>query len=44
MSALEQIPAEVLALPTSGVNIQPGTLGEQLGDRPTALVFLRHFG
>ena len=29
----------------SGLNIQPGTLAEQLtADQPTLLVFLRHYG
>lgn len=27
-----------------GVNLKPGTLADQVGDGPTLLVFLRHFG
>ncbi len=38
------IAPEVLDLPVAGVNLAPGTLGDQLGDRLTLLVFLRHFG
>ena len=30
--------------PVTGFNLQPGTLSEQIGDRPTLIVFLRHFG
>ena len=28
----------------TGLNLQAGTLSEQIGDRPTLIVFLRHFG
>ena len=35
---------ETLALPVVGLNLHPGTLADQLGDRPTLLVFLRHAG
>ncbi|MGN6561692.1 MAG: hypothetical protein ACTHMJ_01330 [Thermomicrobiales bacterium] len=41
---MERIPEGMLALPVSGVNLAPGTFGEQIGDQPTLLVFLRHFG
>jgi len=41
---VDTIPDEVLDAPVSGVNLMPGTLRGQLGDRPTLLVFLRHFG
>ncbi len=34
----------VFQQPVEGVNLQPGTLGDQVDDRPTLLVFLRHFG
>jgi hypothetical protein len=34
----------VLATPVTGTNLVPGTLADQLGDRLTLLVFLRHFG
>lgn len=30
--------------PVTGLNLRPGTLGEQIGARPTLIVFLRHFG
>jgi hypothetical protein len=39
-----QIPAETLEASFAGVNISPGSLGDQLGDRPTLIVFLRFFG
>ena len=35
---------DTLDLPVTGLNLRPGTLGDQLGDRPTLLVFLRHAG
>lgn len=38
------IPPEVLDAQVTGVNLMPGTLRDQLGDAPTLLVFLRHFG
>ena len=41
---MERIPGEVLDRFVSGVNLMPGPLRDQLGDRPTLLVFLRHFG
>lgn len=41
---LEQIPAEALSAPVTGVGLQPGTLADQLGDDVELLVFLRHFG
>lgn len=34
----------VLKTAVTGVNLQPGNLGDQLQDTPTLLVFLRHFG
>ena len=39
-----RIPEAVLKQPVAGVNLAPGTLGDQLGDELTLLVFLRHFG
>ena len=39
-----QIPTEVLARPVRGTNLKHATLGECLGQGPTLLVFLRHFG
>lgn len=41
---MERIPDAVLARFVRGVSLMPGTLRDQLGDRPTLLVFLRHFG
>jgi hypothetical protein len=45
---LETIPEELLDRPVVGVGLSPGSLRDQLGgetgDRPTLLVFLRHFG
>lgn len=41
---LVQLPPDLLGASVSGVNLMPGSLGDQLGDRPTLLVFLRHFG
>lgn len=41
---LQSLPATVLDTPVEGVNLRPGTLREQLGDTPTLLIFLRHFG
>ena len=38
------LPAEVRDLPVKGRNLIPGTFGDQIGDEPTLLVFLRHFG
>jgi hypothetical protein len=42
--SMQQINSEILDLPVEGANLQPGSLRDQLGDRPTLLVFLRHFG
>ncbi len=30
--------------PLDGYRLEPGTLADQLGDVPTLLVFLRHYG
>ena len=38
------IPSSVLAQPVRGRGLVGGTGAEQLGPRPVALVFLRHFG
>jgi hypothetical protein len=35
---------EVLGWPVEGLNLRPGTLGDQLDSRPTLVVFLRHLG
>ena len=43
--AMNQTIAEnVLRQPVVGVNLRVGALRDQLGDQPTLLVFLRHFG
>ena len=34
----------LLDRPVAGINLEPGTLRHQLGEAPTLLVFLRHFG
>jgi hypothetical protein len=41
---LERIAPGVLDRFVAGVNLMPGSLRDQLGERPTLLVFLRHFG
>jgi hypothetical protein len=41
---MKSIPKEILDTPVTGVNLKPGTLREQVGETPTVLVFLRHFG
>lgn len=38
------IPEAVLARPVTGMNLMPGSLGDQLGADPVLLVFLRQFG
>ncbi len=44
MKAGEAIPAELTGRMVSGVNLSPGSLGDQLTDDVTLLIFLRHFG
>lgn len=41
---MKQIPTITLDTAVAGLNLRPGSLGNQLGDQPTLLVFLRHFG
>jgi hypothetical protein len=42
---MEAINPQILSQPVDGVNLKPGTLGDQIDPaRPTLLVFLRHFG
>ncbi len=42
---MKTIPSTLLTQPVVGLNLQLGTLADQLqGSRPTLLVFLRHFG
>jgi|GEM_PF-5841573 len=38
------IDAAVLDEPVAGRNLAASTFGAVLGDRPSALVFLRHYG
>lgn len=38
------IDSEIWQQPVQGVNLQPGTLADQLQPGPNLLVFLRHFG
>jgi hypothetical protein len=41
----ETVPAEILQTAVEGLNLgDAATLGDLLGDRPTLMVFLRHFG
>ena len=42
--ALIPIDSSVLDAAVAGRHLQPGTLRDQLGSRPTLLVFLRHLG
>lgn len=37
-------PLPAADLPVRGVNLRPGALADQLDDRPTLIVFLRHLG
>lgn len=41
---MDQTRTPALDTPVTGRNLRPGTLRDQLGDTPTLLVFLRHFG
>jgi len=41
---MKKIPPALLDRPVSGYNLAGATLREELGDTPTLLVFLRHFG
>lgn len=38
------LPDALLARPVTGRRLEGGTLADQLGPRPDALIFLRHFG
>ncbi len=39
------IPDSVLQTPATGLNLAPGTLADQFDlEKPTLLVFLRHYG
>lgn len=38
------LPPELLETPLRGRRLQGVTLGAALGDEPTLLIFLRHFG
>lgn len=41
---MNTIPLSLLDRPVTGVHLAPGALRDQIGERPTALIFLRHFG
>jgi hypothetical protein len=41
---MKMIPQSILETSVAGVNLRPGALGDQLGEKGTLLVFLRHFG
>lgn len=42
---MHSIPDEILTRTVEGLNLRPGALRDQLDlERPTLLVFLRHFG
>lgn len=41
---MRTIDTTILTTPVTGLNLQAGTLEDQLGNTPTLLVFLRHFG
>ena len=40
----ETLPDESLDRPIDGIGLRGRTLREELGNEPTLLVFLRHFG
>jgi hypothetical protein len=40
----KKLSQEALKVPIEGLNLQAGTLGEQLGSETQLLVFLRHLG
>ncbi len=41
---MQSIPNLTLETPITGVNLRAATLRQELGETPTVLVFLRHFG
>lgn len=42
---MPNLDSNLLNAPVQGLNLQPGTLRDQLStEQPTLLVFLRHFG
>jgi hypothetical protein len=41
---VKSIPKTILETPIAGVNLNANTLRQELGETPTVLVFLRHFG
>lgn len=41
---MKSIPQSTLEAAVKGVNLATGTLRMQLGETPTLLIFLRHFG
>jgi hypothetical protein len=44
MSALGSLPAAAEKLQLVGRNLRKGSLRDQLDERPTLLLFVRHFG
>jgi hypothetical protein len=38
------LPSDVLARPVQGRRLKGRTLGEEIGEEPTLVAFLRHFG
>lgn len=41
---MARIDAELWKAPVAGLNLVPGTLGDQLGEERALLLFLRHLG
>jgi len=41
---MDSIPQTILDATVRGVNLAPSPLRAQLGEAPTLLIFLRHFG
>jgi hypothetical protein len=40
----DSIPVDILQSPVNGLHLSGATLAHEIGERPTLLVFLRHFG
>lgn len=41
---MTRLPNDLLTAAVVGQELRPGSFADQLGERPTLLVFLRHFG
>ncbi|MEM7333478.1 MAG: hypothetical protein AAF490_15420 [Chloroflexota bacterium] len=41
---MKQISSSILTTPVEGLNLRQGSLQDQLANKPTLIVFLRHFG